>query len=101
MIVDAGPGGLTAAWILVKRWHKVDVYEKNDRAGGQFLIAAYPPGKGESTKTIVYLLNMCKKYRVNIHYNTEITKEYIDKLTPDAIILATGAVALHPKQLKE
>ncbi len=34
-IIWAGPGGLTAAMILSKKWHQVHLYEKNDHIGGR------------------------------------------------------------------
>lgn len=34
-VIGAGPAGLTAAYYLAKKGHKVTVFEKNEKAGGQ------------------------------------------------------------------
>jgi phytoene desaturase len=34
-IIGAGPGGLTAAMLLAKKGHSVDVYEKESHVGGR------------------------------------------------------------------
>src|SRR5262249_35589077 len=40
VVVGAGPGGLEAARVCAERGHKVVLFEKSDRAGGQINIAA-------------------------------------------------------------
>ena len=96
VIVGAGPGGLEAAWRLASRGHQVVVFEKDSQPGGQFRIAAVPPTKQNYTRAINHWLVMCKKYGVEIRYNTEATVENIAAEEPDEIILATGAKPFHP-----
>lgn len=98
MIVGAGPAGLEAAWIAAKRGHQVSLYEKNprSRAGGQFLIASYPPFKQELTRPIRHYLYMCEKYGVDLNFDTEVKTELIEKERPDVLIIATGAEQLIP-----
>ncbi len=95
VVVGAGPAGLEAAWILAARGHKVTVLEKNKVAGGQFIAAAIPPDKHELSRGIKYYLTMCKKYDVNIQYDTNADKKTIDSFAPDAVIIATGATPLN------
>lgn len=98
VIVGAGPAGLTAAWMSASRGHKVTVLEKNpaNKAGGQLLIASYPPFKQPLTREIRYMLHMCKKHGVEIQYETEATAEMIKAMAPDVLIMATGATPLVP-----
>lgn len=98
VVVGAGPGGMTAAFMAAGRGHHVTLLEKNgaDRVGGQFLIAAYPPFKQGLTRAIRYQLHMCKKNGVDIRFNTEATPELIKELAPDVLIMATGAKPIVP-----
>ena len=96
LIAGAGPGGLEAAWLLAKKGHAVSLYERSGSLGGAFLTAAYPPGKSDITKMLQYYVHQCKKYNVDIHTNTEVTKELFEREKPDAVVLATGSVPLTP-----
>ncbi len=98
VVVGAGPAGLTAAHYAAGRGHKVTLIDKNPalRAGGQFLIAAYPPFKQGLTRAIRYMLHMCKKNGVDMKFDTEATPEMIKELKPDVLIMATGATPIVP-----
>ena len=96
-VVGGGPGGLAAAWLLTERGHEVELYEKSEVLGGQYRIAALPPTKGDLAKAIRFYINKCEKNGVRIHLGSEMTAESILEGKPDAVILATGAVALKPR----
>lgn len=96
VVVGGGPGGLEAAWILAGRGHDVELYEKHEYLGGNFLAASYPPGKSVIGKGISYFIRQCEKYGVKIHLNTELTAEEIKAMSPDAVIVATGSNNLVP-----
>ncbi len=99
-VIGAGPAGLQAAWILGKRGHNVTVYEKESTAGGQYRLASVPSMKQDLAKTISTYLVFCEKNNVTIHYNTEATKELIEKENFDEIILATGSLPVVPESIK-
>lgn len=65
-------------------------------AGGQFLIAAYPPFKQDLTRVIRHYLYMCEKYGVEMVYETEVDAALIEEKKPDVLIVATGADPLQP-----
>lgn len=89
VIVGAGVAGLEAARVAALRGHKVDVYEKEDRVGGQIHVAAVPPRKDEIMRAVEYYEKILPGMDVTIHLNTECTKEIMN--TADAVIIAIGA----------
>ena len=89
VIVGAGIAGLEAARVAAIRGHKVDVYEKEDKVGGQINIAAVPPRKDEILRSLEYYNTVLPGLGVNIHLNTEATVEIMN--AADAVIVAVGA----------
>lgn len=96
LIIGGGPGGLEAARTSAIKGHKVSLYEKRGFLGGQFKSAAYPPFKGELSTYIAWATNELDKLGVDIHLETELTKEMIDKINSDVIIAATGGTPIMP-----
>lgn len=91
MIIGGGLAGMQAAIIATTKGHNVEIFEKNDRLGGQWLLAAIPPGKEIFNSFIIYLKDQIKKLNIKVNLNTNVTEELIKKLNPDHIILSTGA----------
>lgn len=97
MIIGGGVSGMQAAVTLSDRGHEVYLYEKEDRLGGQYLFAAIPPGKELFNNFIIYLKKLIEDKRINVHLNTNVTKDIIEKLNPDHIVISTGSSQIVPK----
>jgi len=96
LVIGGGPGGLEAARVSALRGHKVTLWEKASKLGGQINLAAIPPMKQELSKWIIYLSTQVKKARVKVELNKEATPELIEKAKPDVVIVATGGKPLIP-----
>ncbi len=96
-VIGAGPGGLLASEILARRGFKVTLFEKNEKAGGQILLAAAPPKKDKTAWFIEDAVATCEELGVKILLNTPATVENIKALNPYAIIVATGSSPIRPK----
>jgi thioredoxin reductase len=90
-IVGGGPAGLRAAEVAARRGHKVTLYEKQERLGGQVNIAALGAGREELKNIIRNFENQLKLLPVKIILNQEVTSDFIIEQGPDIVIVATGA----------
>ena len=89
VIIGGGVAGLEAARVAALRGYTVDLYEKEAQLGGQINIAAVPPRKDELLRSVAYFECILPALGVNIHLNTEATKEIMN--ASDAVIVAVGA----------
>ncbi len=96
VVVGGGPAGLEAARVLTIRGHKVTLFEGSDRLGGQVNPGIVPPHKQEMSRWITYYNVQMNKLGVDVRLNTMATKENIESIAPDALVIATGAIASIP-----
>lgn len=89
-VVGAGPAGLSAAVNLAERGHRVDLFEADDKIGGQFDIARRIPGKEEFNESIRYYTRMLEVTGVTVHLNKRVTAAELLDARYDEIVLATG-----------
>ena len=94
LVIGGGPGGMYAAMMCAKRGHDVILLEKNAELGGHFLVASYPPAKGEIAPAIRSLIVRCREVGVDIRLGVTVTPELVKELNPDAVIVATGSTPL-------
>lgn len=90
-IIGAGPAGLSAAMSAAARGDKVEVFEKQEQAGGQLLSASRPPHKKSFMDWVSWSLRSLEKSSVPVHCNHTISAEEIKQQKPDTVILACGA----------
>ena len=96
-IAGAGVAGMEAARAAAIKGHQVEIFEKKDIVGGQFISAAYPPFKGEFATYTAWLSREIKKYdNITLHLNTELTADMVKEAKPDKVIIASGAKPVIP-----
>jgi len=88
-VVGAGPAGLNAAVILLRRGHQVELFEKASSLGGQFRMAAIIPGKTEYQGSINHLESEVRRLGGIIHFNRSIDSAQELK-TFDHAVISTG-----------
>jgi pyruvate/2-oxoglutarate dehydrogenase complex dihydrolipoamide dehydrogenase (E3) component len=87
VVVGGGPAGMRAAKVAAQRGHRVRLYEKGERLGGQVLSILEVPSRSGYESIIRYLIGELDRRRVDVQLGVEATVE-------DSVIVATGALGL-------
>ena len=96
LVVGGGPAGMEAARVASLRGHKVTLYERNRKLGGQLLLCEDLPHKKDLRNLIDFMTYQLKKLKVRVELGKEVTPAIVERMNPDAVILATGAAPLYP-----
>jgi len=97
MVIGGGPSGMQCAVVAARRGHDVTLYERRDQLGGQIPIAAHGPyGDDELQRVANYLSTQCKKSGVKVELKKDVTPSLVKEVSPDVIVVATGAEAVPP-----
>ncbi len=100
VVVGGGPAGMEAARVAAIRGHEVILYEKENRLGGLLPWVAVVRGLDVDCDVTIladYLKNQITKLGVRINLGKEFHQSAIGELNPDAVILATGRIPVHPE----
>jgi len=99
VVVGGGPAGLEAARVAAIRGHEVTLFEKSSKLGGLLPLAAVVKGlEIENLPAIVeYFTGQMKKLGVTVRLSTEATLSVIEKIGPDAVIIAAGGIPTVPQ----
>jgi len=95
-VIGGGPAGMEAARVASQRGHRVTLFEKELKLGGQLLYAALPPYKEEWNTFVHYLVAQLRKLNVEVRLNEECTVRMVEEGGPDAVIVAAGATPILP-----
>lgn len=91
MVIGGGVAGCEVARICAIRGHKVSLYEKTDKLGGNIIPGGVPDFKEDDRALVKWYENELKENNIDIHFNITVTKDLTTKLNPDVIIVATGS----------
>ncbi len=93
-IVGAGPAGLSCAMTAAQCGHRVTVFDKSDRIGGQLNLAKQVPGKEEFWGLVDWFQTMMTLLKVDMRLGHEARVDDFDGF--DEVIIATGVSPRDP-----
>jgi 2,4-dienoyl-CoA reductase-like NADH-dependent reductase (Old Yellow Enzyme family)/thioredoxin reductase len=95
LVIGGGPAGMKAAITAVERGHDVTLLERSESLGGLLKISDYDPLKDDIRVFKNYLINKTLSM-VKVRFNTEATRESVERIAPDVVIAAVGSSPLLP-----
>jgi 2,4-dienoyl-CoA reductase (NADPH2) len=87
---------MAAAIHAAKAGFTVDVFERAAHLGGGLIASAAPPFKDKLDWYRAYLVRQLSQPGITVHLGTDPTPGALAALQPEAVILATGAIAAAP-----
>jgi 2-enoate reductase len=91
LIAGGGIAGMETARVATIRGHKVSLYEKSGELGGHVIPGSKPDFKLDDRRLLEWYKNQMSELKIDVHMNTEVTKELAESEKPDAIVVATGS----------
>jgi len=91
LIAGGGPAGMRAAVAAAERGHDVVLCEAERRLGGQAILASLLPDRAEFGGLITNLERELTLTGVEVRLGTPVDRSLVDRIGPDAVIVATGA----------
>lgn len=92
LVISGGVAGLETARVAALRGHKVTLCEKTNQLGGNLIPGGVPHFKRYDRSLIAYYQRQMELLKVDVHMNTLLKEEDIEKFCPDIIVTATGSV---------
>lgn len=97
VVIGGGVAGMEAARVAAIRGHRVTLFEKADKLGGQVNYAKQPPHKERMGLIIGWYTQVLPELGVDIRLGKEPNVNDILAEKPDSIIMATGAAPVMDK----
>jgi 2,4-dienoyl-CoA reductase-like NADH-dependent reductase (Old Yellow Enzyme family) len=91
LVVGGGPAGMEAARVASIRGHKVVLYERSDKLGGQLNLAARAPFNEHLFDLILYYQTQLEKFGVDIRLNKSFDFAGNHETEHYALVIAIGA----------
>ena len=92
VVVGGGPGGLEAARVAAKRGHTVTLFEAREALGGALALWQKIPGREFYHHAIDWWREELGRLGVEVRTGVKASAEDVLALSPDAVIVATGAL---------
>lgn len=96
LVIGAGPAGMQTAISAAEAGHDVEVWEREDVAGGQARWAAQVPSRAEFGDLVRNLTGECRRLGVRFCFGRHADTDAVLAGCFDAVVVATGAVPSRP-----
>jgi NADPH-dependent 2,4-dienoyl-CoA reductase/sulfur reductase-like enzyme len=93
VVVGGGPAGMEAALVACQRGHRVVLLERDGALGGQMRTAARAPGRSELLGGVAFLERELARCGADVRLGVEADAAAVLRLSPDAVVVATGSDA--------
>ena len=93
-VVGAGPAGIATALVAAGRGHRVTLFEKDDRIGGQLTMAMTIPGKEEFVGLVDYYAGAVAEAGIELRLGRRAGPDDLEGF--DAVVIATGVTPRDP-----
>ena len=93
-VVGAGAAGVTVAMVAAERGHRVTLWDKADRVGGQLNMAKVVPGKEEFHGLVAWMEQMVQHPAIDLRLGVAPSVE--DLAAADEVVIATGVAPRDP-----
>ncbi len=91
-VIGAGPAGLAATREAALRGHEVVLFEREEEVGGQTRLMRDAPGQAEIAQTLARNYDeTLRSPQVDLRLGTAADVDGISALSPDLVVVATGA----------
>ncbi|MEO0860912.1 MAG: NADPH-dependent 2,4-dienoyl-CoA reductase [Pseudomonadota bacterium] len=94
-VVGAGAAGTTVAMIAAQRGHRVTLWDKADRVGGQLNMAKVIPGKEEFVGLVDWMARMVDHPAIDLRLG--VAPSVDDLAQADDVVIATGVLPRDPE----
>jgi 2,4-dienoyl-CoA reductase-like NADH-dependent reductase (Old Yellow Enzyme family)/thioredoxin reductase len=94
VVVGGGPGGMEAARVAATRGHRVTLLERAPQLGGTARFSALTTPM--NAELVRYLSAAIAEAGVDVRLRVEATPESVASLSPDVVVVATGATRDRP-----
>ncbi|MBW1923136.1 MAG: FAD-dependent oxidoreductase [Deltaproteobacteria bacterium] len=96
-VVGSGPAGLTTAYEGARLGHRVSLFEKEPRLGGNLFYASRAPHKDLFAGWLEWLIKQVRSMGVEIHTGVHVTGTLLKEGDWDFVVLATGSEKIIPE----
>jgi NADPH-dependent 2,4-dienoyl-CoA reductase/sulfur reductase-like enzyme len=96
VVVGGGPAGLEAARVAAERGHRVVLFEKAQRLGGQVNLIVKMPKRESFEEIVRFFERQLSKLQVDVRTGAEAGVAGVLAETPDVVIVATGSTPWRP-----